>query len=129
MLKKICLGAALSWTGIILYLCLIKASNLPSVDIVYLDKFVHAFFHFVFSLLWFLVLRFYYKNQSSTKLLGIVFFISLSFGITIELFQAFFTVSRNGDVIDVLSNTTGALLAILVLTFLNKNNFLNKIPK
>ena len=129
VLKKICLGLAFTWTGIILYLCLIRASNLPTVNILYIDKCVHAFFHFVFSLLWFLVLRFYYKNQSSSMLLGIVFVLSLFFGIAIELFQTFFTISRNGDVIDVLANTSGALLAIIMIKLLYKNDFLSKISK
>lgn len=120
MLKKICLGAALSWAAVILYLCLIRASNLPSVNILYIDKCVHAFFHFVFSLLWFLVLRFYYKNQSTEKLLGIVFVLSLFFGVTIELFQTFFTITRNGDLKDVLANTTGALLAITMIKLLDQ---------
>ncbi|HTG67405.1 MAG TPA: VanZ family protein [Flavobacterium sp.] len=120
MLKRIFLGGALFWTGFILYLCLIRASNLPSVTIPYIDKCVHFVFHFVFSILWFLVLDFYFKNQRRNKLLGIVFLMSLCFGIAIELFQTFFTVTRNGDVIDVFANSTGSLLAILILDFLDK---------
>lgn len=120
MLKRIFLGGALFWTGFILYLCLIRASNLPSVTIPYIDKCVHFVFHFVFSILWFLVLDFYFKNQRRNKLLGIVFLMSLCFGIAIELFQTFFTVTRNGDVIDVFANSAGSLLAILILDFLDK---------
>lgn len=120
MLKRIFLGGALFWTGFILYLCLIRASNLPSVTIPYIDKCVHFVFHFVFSILWFLVLDFYFKNQRRNKLLGIVFLMSLCFGIAIELFQTFFTVTRNGDVIDVFANSAGSLLAILILGFLDK---------
>lgn len=120
MLKRIFLGGALFWTGFILYLCLIRASNLPSVTIPYIDKCVHFVFHFVFSILWFLVLDFYFKSQRRNKLLGIVFLMSLCFGIAIELFQTFFTVTRNGDVIDVFANSAGSLLAILILGFLDK---------
>lgn len=129
MLKKIWLSLALLWTGIILYLCLIRASSLPSIDVTNLDKFVHAFFHFVFIILWFLALHFSFRSQSHVKLLGIVFFTSLLFGITIELFQAFFTATRNGDFVDVLSNTTGALLAVFLLTILDKRGFLNRNPE
>lgn len=127
MLKKVCLGLALSWTGIILYLCLVRLSGLPAENIPNVDKYVHAFFYFVFSLLWFLTLHFYFKNQNRRKLLGIVFFVSLFFGIMIELFQTFFTLFRNGDVADVLANTTGALLAIFVIKIVDKNGFLDKI--
>ncbi|HJS01343.1 MAG TPA: VanZ family protein [Flavobacterium sp.] len=126
MLKKICLGIALFWTGFILYLCLMRASNLPIVTILYFDKFVHAVFHFVFSFLWFLVLNFYFKDENRAKLLGITFLMSLFFGIAIELFQTYFTVTRNGDLIDVLANSSGALLAILAHAFLDIRGFLVK---
>lgn len=120
MLKKICLGAALAWTGNIIYLCLIKASELPQITIPYIDKYVHAVFHFVFSLLWFYAFRFSFKTVHRVKLLSIVFVMSLVFGIAIELFQTYLTVTRNGDAVDVLANSTGALLAILVIQILNK---------
>ncbi|KQB38050.1 putative integral membrane protein [Flavobacterium daejeonense] len=120
MLKKICLGAALAWTGNIIYLCLIKASELPQITIPYIDKYVHAVFHFVFSLLWFYAFRFSFKTVHRVKLLSIVFVMSLVFGIAIELFQTYLTVTRNGDAVDVLANSTGALLAILTIQILNK---------
>lgn len=120
MLKKICLGAALAWTGNIIYLCLIKASELPQITIPYIDKYVHAVFHFVFSLLWFYAFRFSFRTVRRVKLLSIVFVMSLVFGIAIELFQTYLTVTRNGDAVDVLANSTGALLAILVIQILNK---------
>ncbi|WP_035141102.1 VanZ family protein [Flavobacterium daejeonense] len=120
MLKKICLGAALAWTGNIIYLCLIKASELPQITIPYIDKYVHAIFHFVFSLLWFYAFRFSFKMVHRVKLLSIVFVMSLVFGIAIELFQTYLMVTRNGDAVDVLANSTGALLAILTIQILNK---------
>lgn len=120
MLKKICLGAALAWTGNIIYLCLIKASELPQITIPYIDKYVHAVFHFVFSLLWFYAFRFSFKTVHRVKLLSVVFVMSLVFGIAIELFQTYLTVTRNGDAVDVLANSTGALLAILTIQILNK---------
>lgn len=129
MLKKICLGVALSWTVLIMYLCLIQSSDLPQIKIPNIDKCVHAFFYLVFSMLWFYVLRFYFKNQSNAALFKIVFFMSLLFGIGIELFQAFFTTSRNGDVADVLANVSGSLLAIILIHFLDKNIFSSKISK
>jgi VanZ family protein len=124
VLKKICLGAALSWAAVILYLCLIRISELPEIKILYIDKIIHAFFYFVFSILWFYALRFYFKKQSSSKLLRVVFVMALLFGIAIELFQTYFTTFRNGDVRDVLANTTGVLLAITMIKLLDKKGFL-----
>lgn len=129
MLKKISLGAALFWAGIILYLCLIKISELPEIKIPYIDKFIHAFFYFVFSLLWFYAFRFYFRKQSRAKLLRIVFFMALFFGVAIELFQTYFTVYRSGDITDIFANTSGSLLAIVAIQFLDKNDFLSKMSK
>ncbi|WP_181161610.1 VanZ family protein [Flavobacterium sp. GSA192] len=129
MLKKICIGAALCWTVNILYLCLIRISELPEIKISYIDKYIHAFFYFVFSLLWFYALQFYFKRVSRKKLFVVVVLMAFVFGIAIELFQTFLTTSRSGDVIDVVANTAGSLLAILLIRFLGKNLFLNKIQE
>lgn len=123
VLKKISLGAALSWAGFILYLCLIRISELPEVKIPYVDKIVHVFFYFVFSVLWFYTFRFYFRKQSRAKLLKIVFIMAFLFGVTIELFQTFFTNYRTGDVTDVMANTSGILLAIGAINIFDKNDF------
>ncbi|GGA78828.1 hypothetical protein GCM10008015_19470 [Flavobacterium palustre] len=126
MLKKICIGAALCWTVNILYLCLIRISELPEIKISYIDKYIHAFFYFVFSVLWFYALRFYLKKTNSTKLFVIVFLMAFVLGVAIELFQTFLTSSRSGDVVDVVANTSGSLLAILFIKLLGENRFLIK---
>ncbi|MEL1239543.1 VanZ family protein [Flavobacterium flavipallidum] len=129
MLKKITLGAAVFWAAEILYLCLIRISEMPEIKISYIDKYMHAFFYFVFSVLWFYAFRFYFKKQSRSKLLVIVFVMSLIFGIAIELFQTYFTTYRNGDISDVIANTAGSILAVLCIYFFDKNDFLSHIPK
>ncbi len=127
VLKKISLGAAIFWAVIILYFCLKKISELPEIKIAYIDKYIHAFFYFVFSVLWFYALRFYLKTQKRTNLLGIVFMMSLLFGSAIELFQTYFTAYRSGDLTDVIANTAGSLLALIAICLLDKNDFLSKI--
>ena len=83
----------------------------------------------MFSLLWFYALQFYFKRVSRKKLFVVVVLMAFVFGIAIELFQTFLTTSRSGDVIDVVANTAGSLLAILLIRFLGKNLFLNKIQE
>lgn len=119
----------MSWAGIIVYLCLIRISEMPALTIPYVDKFLHAFFYLVFSLLWFYALRFNSRKQNRTQLLIKVFLLSLLFGIAIELFQTFLTTYRSGDIIDVLANTSGTLLAFLLITTIDKNDFLSKIAR
>jgi len=65
-----------------------------------------------------------YKNNLQPRIAAQwVFAGSLIFGNLIELAQAFFTVSRNADVCDVIANTIGALAALsvinLVIYFVN----------
>ena len=106
------------------YFCLAPASDIPSVSMPNLDKLAHSSFHFVFTILWFLFFKKQVKKKNQTKLLvGAVFF-SLFFGIGIEILQSRLTVTRNGDVFDVLANFTGALLAlvfVLVAKQIRKN--------
>lgn len=120
MLKQIYFYAALFWSGLIIFVCLINSSDIPQVDIPYLDKVMHASLHFVFTLLWF----FYFKNKIGSlknfKLLLISLVLSILFGIAIELMQKFFTVTRNADIFDVIANLCGASLAVIVIALSNK---------
>ena len=120
MPKQIYFWSALFWSGLIIFLCLIKSSDIPQIAIPYLDKVIHTGLHFVFTLLWF----FYFKKQigrlNNFKLLIISLVLSIIFGIAIELMQEFFTVSRSADVFDVIANLFGASLAVVSIIYLNK---------
>jgi len=112
--KNSYLLAALIWTCSILLLCLEPANDLPKIEINNVDKLAHFIFHFVFIVLWYL----YFK--SSIKIINyktpiILFFVSLIFGILIEWSQKAFTTSRNGDILDVISNISGAFTALVIL--------------
>lgn len=124
--RKIFFWSALSWTGVILYLCLIKSSSIPEFDIANLDKLAHVFFHFVFVTLWYLYLEIYLKKTEKKKLLVILFLMSFCFGTTIEILQGLFTITRNGDVIDVLANTTGAVFGLLLILIKDKTKHFQK---
>ena len=114
VLKNIYLSAALIWTCSILFLCLASFSNLPDVGLENADKYVHFTFHFVFVNLWFLY--FNYKNQkNSIKLAIFIFISSIIFGVLIELAQRVFTTTRKGDFLDILSNSSGAFSALLLI--------------
>jgi VanZ family protein len=128
VLKQIFLFAALFWTGVILFFCLESANNIPQIAIPYLDKVVHAIFHFVFTTLWFLYFKKKWNSPNSFKPLVFSFIFSFVFGVSIELMQAFFTTTRSADVFDVLSNVSGASLAVISIILLNTyNKIIDKI--
>lgn len=83
------------------------------------DKLLHAIFYFGFTVLWVL----FFRTRPSVKsplLFG--FSLAVIYGAAIEVCQAVFTTGRSGDVLDVLANTAGALIAVLFLKlFFNRN--------
>ncbi|WP_290840695.1 VanZ family protein [Flavobacterium sp.] len=112
MPKKIWFAAALGWTVFVTVLCLVSFSDLPSVNVSGVDKYVHATFHFVFVVLWFNYLR-VEGRQNKTVLHAVI--LSLAYGILIEIAQGLFTATRQADPKDVAANTAGAIIAAILL--------------
>ena len=117
--SKYLLGAII-WTIIIAVLCLESSSDLPSVKVIGIDKIVHVTFHFVFVNLWYLffVNNNFMKNYSN--LVTKTFFLSLGYGILIEIAQQLFTKTRQADILDVLANIIGAILAVILIKILSQ---------
>ncbi|MDG2433193.1 VanZ family protein [Flavobacterium sp.] len=115
MRKNSALFAAVLWTSVIFFLCLIKSSDLPYVAINNLDKVVHASFHLLFVVLWFLYFNELFSKSFSTKALVFAFSLSVFYGIAIEIMQTIFTTTRSADVFDVVANLIGAIIGILLL--------------
>lgn len=120
MAKKLYFWSALFWSILIIFLCLIKSSDIPQIEIPYLDKVIHTGLHFVFTLLWFFYFKKHIGRLSNFKLLLISLVLSVFFGIAIELIQKFFTVTRSADIFDVIANLFGAFLAVVSIVFFNK---------
>ena len=111
------------WTLLIVFLCLVQFENLPSVGVKGADKYVHFTFHFVFTLLW-STYFFLLKTKVEMKSLLKILFISVTFGVVIELLQGEFTTTRQADSLDVLANFFGASIAVigmLVFKYINEN--------
>jgi VanZ family protein len=93
-------------------------TDVPNVNVDQADKIVHLSFYAVFSILWFLYLRIAIKDTK--KLFLSVFFLSVSFGILIEICQSVFTENRQADVKDAIANTLGTLLGLGIMALYNK---------
>jgi VanZ family protein len=110
------------WAAVILLTTLLPSSSMPAVSIWELfsfDSFAHAF---LFGILTFLMIVGFAKQYSVLRLklypIQYSLFISFMFGIFIELMQHFFIPGRQGDIIDVLANTIGCLLGIVLFKWI-----------
>jgi len=106
------------WAAVILLSTLLPSSALPAVSVWELfsfDSFAHAF---LFSVLVFLMTVGLAKQFTLLRLkhypIRYALMISTIFGIFIELMQHFFIPGRQGDILDVVANTIGCLLGIVL---------------
>jgi len=94
---------------------LIKLGKSP-IQINHLDKIKHAFAYFVLSLVWFIALRTTKINKY------LIAFCCFLYGIIIEVLQVTITSHRSGEILDVIANTTGILIAIIIYNSFFKKN-------
>ena len=96
----------------ILYLSLVK---MPSyvIGIAHLDKLQHCFAYFILSSSWLLV---FYKKNKKHLIVGCC----ILFGIIIEVLQNKITDYRTGDYLDIIANSTGVFLGLLILNQIGK---------
>lgn len=96
-------------------LSLIKVGKQP-IQINGLDKIEHAIAYFVLTFIWLLALQ---KSKINVKLIVLCCFL---YGIIIEALQVTATSYRSGEILDVVANTTGILIAyIFYISFFKKN--------
>lgn len=117
MLKNIFFWVAFCWTVVVGFFCLVPSNDIPTVTIPNFDKLVHTFFHFVFTILWFLFFKNQVKKKNQFKLLIVAVCFSLLFGLVIEVLQDKLTTTRSGDVFDILANLSGAIIAFIFVLF------------
>ncbi len=136
-MSKLLYWTAPFYTAVIVVGSLVD-NAVPSVSIDHIDKLYHAFAYLIMNVLWYLFfyvrylnkqgisnynLNYVLKGLSKPIVIGSSVF-SLLIGILIELGQEFISLNRTMDIMDVLANLTGIILAVLLLWILN--NSLNK---
>ena len=83
------------------------------------DKIFHFLAYFALTLLWYnTFIRLF--NWSFFKTILVVFISSVLFGIVIEYLQGVLTSFRTPDIKDILANTLGVLVAVLLTKFVFK---------
>ncbi|WP_255513220.1 VanZ family protein [Lutibacter sp. Hel_I_33_5] len=97
-------------TILIAVLSLVKIHQ-PSIKFTYLDKIEHIIAYFVLAICWFCTIHLKTKNNSLKKT---VFFLCISYGILLEVLQGTLTSYRTADWKDMIANSIGVLIALLI---------------
>jgi len=116
VLKKQALLIAISYTLALVVVSLVKLDLSSVKDVVpsFSDKIFHFLAYALFTWLWFNT--FYFKfNFGKIKGIFTTIVISITFGIIIEVMQWLVTSSRSFDLLDILANTLGVLLAAILI--------------
>jgi VanZ family protein len=117
--NKYAIWSAVLWTMFILIMCFKTPSIEKKLYFTNVDKIVHFTFYFVFVNLWFRYL--FYKNLQSLKTKAYLAIIAIILGVLIEMGQSIFTTSRQGDIWDIMANSSGALLGIYITGILYRS--------
>jgi VanZ family protein len=95
-------------------LCATPGNLIPSanwLELLSFDKLVHASMFFSLCSLLFLVVL---KNNQNSNWLIIYFFASIFYGALLELMQAYCFVNRSADWLDIIANSFGCVLALVL---------------
>ncbi len=109
----------LAWTLLILLVCLMPGDNVPNSSFLSFkgaDKLIHFILYLVLFILIGKGLVNYFKpSYSSNRIIVISFLYCLFLGIGVEFIQSVFVAGRLGDVFDVLANSIGSFIGVLIL--------------
>jgi VanZ family protein len=116
------------WMGVILYLSFTPLTSWPKLtvfDKLYLDKIVHIC---MYSMLSFLLLRSFFRQQSNhlprySVLISSVLFCA-AMGATIEFLQPVLTMYRQFEWLDMIANAIGALCGYFLFSLFLKKQWL-----
>lgn len=113
---------SITWAAIILFLSLAPSNQMPELNIWQLlsfDKAAHLFFYALFTLQ--LIVAFKKQNFSCTLKYQSVLsalFISLLYGVIVEMLQYFMFAGRSADYLDIIANTLGAFVGCALFSLI-----------
>ncbi len=115
LLKDSIFIIALAITFSIVCLSLLKIPE-TKITITNIDKVFHSIAYFTLTISWLIA---YFKKPQKKYIIVICCII---FGIVIELLQNTLTDYRTGEYLDVIANSSGVLLALLIFNLVSKKN-------
>ncbi|MBT6236616.1 MAG: VanZ family protein [Bacteroidetes bacterium] len=120
---------AVLWTLFIASSCLLPASAFKKFtfdSLSQLDKLIHLILYVVFVMLWALSL----KRVLTIKEKLVLLLVSVAYGVLIEVLQSAMALGRAYDIDDIIANTVGCFLGILLMSFIARKMPLlkNRLP-
>lgn len=103
---------------------------MPKLDLQFSsgDKLVHLFFYFTLTVFTYLYLRLERQKYNRRKALIVASLFSLIYGMIIEVLQGILPFKRSADWLDIVANSTGIVLAILIIVMIiDKSNALKRV--
>ena len=116
LFKDNALYVAIAVTIGIGYLSLVKVS-VSTIDVNNFDKVYHIIAYFVLGLFWLLSFPVSIKEN---KVKVIIALCCIIYGIVIEVLQVTFTTYRTASILDMLANTVGVIVALLIFNTIFK---------
>ncbi|WP_299777463.1 VanZ family protein [uncultured Formosa sp.] len=117
--KRILIPAAFLYTFALAIVSLVNLNNITEGSPENSDKVFHFLAYSLLALIWYIVFNYGYK-WSQTKALFSSGLLSISFGVLIEYLQGNFTETRQFDVLDILANSAGVVVMLLIVVIKNK---------
>lgn len=125
--KKLCTWKIIpfAWTSVTIFLLCIPGSAIPSAGVLAtegIDKVVHAILFGGIVLLW--AFNLYFRRNDKSKWQQIIVLLTLfsvGLGIGLEFLQRDYIPNRSFDGIDIIADTTGAVLAAVYHLFVRVN--------
>tara|TARA_B110000196_G_scaffold284167_1_gene266526 strand:+ start:502 stop:879 length:378 start_codon:yes stop_codon:yes gene_type:complete len=121
VLKKVrtSFGPAFIWVLFIIVGSFMPSSNIPQIAIS--DKGIHFIFYAIFAILLYFPLRINTTRAYTFVTTSIlVLLVGFALGAVVELIQHYFIVGRFGEYLDIVANTIGLLIGLLISEVYNR---------
>ncbi len=116
LLKDKIVFIAFSITVIICYLSLRRVESFP-INLSHSDKIYHAIAYFILALTWLLSFP---VSSEKNRVKYVIAFGCVFYGIVIEVLQTTLTTYRTASFLDVVANTAGVFMALIVFKSIYK---------
>lgn len=113
--KKL-LVAAILYTIVVTIAFLIPSIEEKPIDIKNFDKALHVFIYVMLVFLWLL----YFRNRLNPKIWCYILATIFIYGIIIEVLQSSITTSRQADIFDVIANSFGMFIGVILFFTISK---------